>query len=285
MKNKKLKGFTLVELILVIGLMAILMVMVGLIMKPISQVFADTTQYTEDRQVMDGMSDYIEDSLKFADRVWIQYDYDSLAVDGAFLESNVPAYMGVPKEKIHVLAIINDNNGIAGFDNDDFTTNDGVVCMGRIYKSAYVDGSRKVWLVGGEAFYGDGSYFVNIEGVDTDSNGHYDSGDLKYTIYSLDPKEYEKVGYLVNLATVADYRDKTREDIQPTNGNSLIANYVEGNVHFVNNPSFGDMTNGGWMSPVDGDLGATDSQGNAGQPVALSIRPGYNIYIYYTVPE
>lgn len=288
MKNfmkKTAKGFTLVELIIVIGLMSVLMIMVGLIMKPISQVFADTTGYTEDRYVMDGMAQYIDESLKYADRVWIMYDYNSLAIDGTWMETYMPTYMNVPKEKIHVLAIINDNSS-AGYTADDFVNNNGVQTMGRIYKSAYVDGARKVWLVGGEAFYGDGAYFVNLEGIDGDLNGHYDSGDLKYTIYSMDQKQYEKNSYASNLTAVAGFRDLTREQIQSyTTDNALIANYAEKGVHFVNNPSFGDMTNGGFMTPIDGLLGATSAQGNAGGGNSLTVNPGYNIYIYYTVPE
>ena len=69
--KKKLKGFTLVELIIVMALMTALMLMVGLIMKPISQVFADTTRYTEDRYVMDGMAAVIDENLKYADKICV----------------------------------------------------------------------------------------------------------------------------------------------------------------------------------------------------------------------
>ena len=289
--KKNLKGFTLVELIIVMALMSILMLMVGLIMKPISQVFADTTAYTEDRYVMDGMAQYIDESLKYADKVWIHYDYDSQAVDGTWVETNLANYMGVAKEDIQVIAIINNNMGSAGFDAADFTNNSGNTQMGRIYKSAYVNGARKVWLVGGEAFYGGGSYFVNLEGEDTDSIvGHYDPGDLRYTIYSLEPKVYEENTYDDNLSMVATFRDNTREDIQSLPSNALIKNYSEKSVHFVNNPKHGDADFSGkaWKTPLDGALGATASQGNTLGGVDGAehfANEGYNIFIYYTVPK
>lgn len=287
--KKNLKGFTLVELIIVMALMSILMLMVGLIMKPISQVFADTTAYTEDRYVMDGMAQYIDESLKYADKVWIHYDYDSQVVDGAFLENYMTKddYLNIPIEKLQIIAIINDNSSGA-FDTDDFMNNSGEQQMGRIYKSAYVNGARKVWLVGGEAFYGDGSYFINLEGEDSDSNGHYEPGDLKYTIYSLDPQQYKKSQYVTNLAAVASFRDKTREEIKSLESNSLIANYAEKSVHFVNSPITGDdgtFSRNSWQTPLDGKLGADPSYGNAKTATKFPPNEGYNIYIYYTVPE
>ena len=91
MNNKKLKGFTLVELIIVIALMSVLMVMVGLILKPISQVFSDTASYTKDRQVMDGIAQYLDESIKYADNIIVIYDKDYMTLkdgvevlDGSF---------------------------------------------------------------------------------------------------------------------------------------------------------------------------------------------------------
>lgn len=312
MNNKKLKGFTLVELILVIGLMSVLMVMVGLILKPISQVFADTTAYTEDRYVIDGMSQYLDENLKYADKILLIYDKDYLPLSegGSYEMEAIAEKMDVNfktmtsaeqaayLKRIQGIAIINDcsaNVGNAGlgqvYDIDDFTDNSGIQQMGRIYKSAYVDGSRKEWLVGGEAFYGNSSYFINIEGADSDSNGHIDSGDLRYTIYSLEPREYNKAAYSTNLANVANFRDKTREDIKLITSNDLVKNYSEKSIHFVNSP-FKDDGKIGVISPIDSNLGASDAQGNlttaavnAGVNGFNPETDGYNIYIYYTVPE
>ncbi|MBQ8727871.1 MAG: type II secretion system protein [Oscillospiraceae bacterium] len=312
MNNKKLKGFTLVELILVIGLMSVLMVMVGLILKPISQVFADTTAYTEDRYVIDGMSQYLDENLKYADKILLIYDKDYLPLSegGSYEMEAIAEKMDVNfktmtsaeqaayLKRIQGIAIINDcsaNVGNAGlgqvYDIDDFTDNSGIQQMGRIYKSAYVDGSRKEWLVGGEAFYGNSSYFINIEGADSDSNGHIDSGDLRYTIYSLEPREYNKAAYSTNLANVANFRDKTREDIKLITSNDLVKNYSEKSIHFVNSP-FKDDGKIGVISPIDSNLGTSDAQGNlttaavnAGVNGFNPETDGYNIYIYYTVPE
>lgn len=293
--KRKIKGFTLVELIIAIALMAILMVMVGLIMKPISQVFADTSKYTEDRYVMDGMAAIIDENLKYADRICIIYDTEARNIGSATNPlDDVAEQMGLTvadESRIQVLAIINkmpDPSSCPASWIDDFTNNSGVETTGKIYKSTYVDGTRKWWLVGGEAFYGDGSYFVNLEntaGVD-----HMTPGDIEYTIYSFDPKKYEKMDPLDVSLMLASMRDHTREEIKSNPYNDVISNYAEKGIRFVNSPNFGQISADGvdgWVSPIDGSLGASSSQGNAGTGtfVTPDTGAGYNIFIYYTVPN
>ena len=328
MNNKKLKGFTLVELIIVIGLMSVLMVMVGLILKPISQVFSDTASYTKDRQVMDGIAQYLDESIKYADNIIVIYDKDYMTLKDSDFGAYIATLMNkdyismstADKEayskRIQGIAIINDCSGNCTsladvYDIDDFENNSGIQQMGRVYKSAYIDGARKEWLVGGEAFYGDSSYFINIEGQDGDGNGHIDSavgyddnGDgtidrtvygLSYTIYSLEPREYDNVSYTTNLATVDNFKGKTREDIKSmASVNPIIKNYAEKKINFVNKPFSNAKCE--IISPVNGDKGANVTEGNyknsnagtPGVPVAsnaINAEDGYNIYIYYTVPE
>lgn len=281
--KKKLKGFTLVELIIVMALMAILMLMVGLIMKPISQVFADTTKYTEDRYVMDGIGAVIDENLKYANKICLIYDTNTRPLSSGL--DYAAAEMQVPESKLQVLAILNkcpDSSMLA-----DFTNNSGVETTGRIYKSAEINGTRKTWLVGGEAFYGDGSYFINLEntaGVD-----HMTPGDIEYTIYSFDPKQYEKMDSLDVEIMLAAMRDHTREEIKVFPFNNVISNFAEKGIRFVNSPDFGTPWNDGtddrgWISPIDGALGANQSQGNSGTNT-VPVNEGYNIYIYYTVPD
>ena len=285
MNRKKIKGFTLVELIIVMALMSVLMLMVGLIMKPISQVFADTTRYTEERYIIDGMGSVIEENLRYATKICVIYDTDSRPLSGSGL-SIVAGEMQVPESKLQVLAILNRCPDASML--PDFTTNSGVEATGRIYKSAEINGTRKMWLVGGEAFYGDGSYFVNLE--NTKGVDHMSSGNIEYTIYSFDPKEYAKRDSLDVEIMLAAMRDHTREEIKAYPFNNVISNYAKKGVAFANNPDFGTIwTSGtdthGWVSPIDGSKGASSSQGNAGSYASVPMSAGYNIYIYYTVPD
>lgn len=337
MKNfmkKAVKGFTLVELIIVVGLMAVLMLMVGLILKPISQVFADTTSYTEDRYVMDGIAQYLDESLKFADNMLVVYDrdYSSVSQTGFTSMKETVAYAmnvkfgglsDIEKDRylnrIQCIAIINHMSGTLPNDDDVFSFDDvidnsGIYHTGRVYKSEFVrndpsdpdDGYRKVWLVGGEAFYGDGSYFINIEGKDNDDDEHIDGnvgqdvdGDgtsdyedygLKYTIYSFDLDRYKDDceseddydDFVSN--NLPSFRGNTREDIGE---NALIKNYSENFIELKNKPFDNDII--GLVSPLSGNKSNADIEnedlknGNTG--LTMGGNPGYNIYIYYTVPE
>lgn len=332
MKNfmkKTVKGFTLVELILVMGLMAILMVMVGLIMKPISQVFADTTQYTEDRQIMDGIAQYLDDSLKYADRVFVLYDAangygfcastsspgsldcngfaTSMAENfgGEFARTALRAN-GATYNKMHCIAIINDfDYSRCGVESSHFTNNNGVKSTCRIYKSEYIDSERVAWLVGGEAFYGDGAYFFNLENTGPD-NVHMAQGDISYTLYSFDMNQYSKlsereVKNMCNNIKMMRQEGKTPDDVMDQHG-QYIANRIERTINFKNDVNWGQIYEDdsgreelGVVTPVNAKLGTTRSAigpgdntpGVHGKNFANFVEPaeGVNIFIFYTVPE
>lgn len=66
---KKLKGFTLLELIIVMALMSILMVGIMNMFKPIRSVFVDSTLYESQRTTQNGMVKYITESTRYATNV------------------------------------------------------------------------------------------------------------------------------------------------------------------------------------------------------------------------
>ena len=69
--KKKLKGFTLIELILAIAIFSILLVMVAAISKPVKNVYADVKQYTGDRTVIEQSGKFVAEQIKYADTVFI----------------------------------------------------------------------------------------------------------------------------------------------------------------------------------------------------------------------
>lgn len=301
MKNK-LKGFTLVELIIVIVLLAILMAMVGMMFKPMAQLFADSTKYTEDRYVMDGIDQVIQENIKYADNVAIYYDYALISTLDGWVGHVASSDFNVANDRIYTLAIVNVPDGLSTHPDTDFIDNSGYYNSCRIYKSAVLDkstGVREEWLVGGEAFYGGASYFVNLE---TTSGTMLAPGDFNYTIYSFDKTKSNKDGNndkntntLVGQAlTFLQMRNLSKQDIQTLPGtkevNDNISNYLESGVRFVNSPKtnfIADPTNSmdpGHIYPISGEFGASDALGNA-KVNAISDNPGYNIYIFYTLPS
>ena len=63
---KKIKGFTLVELIIVMAILAILMTAIMQMFKPIRQTYVDATLYENQRTVQNGMIQYVSESMRYA---------------------------------------------------------------------------------------------------------------------------------------------------------------------------------------------------------------------------
>ncbi|HCR73059.1 MAG TPA: hypothetical protein DIW26_01220 [Ruminococcus sp.] len=69
MKNKtKLKGFTLVELIVVVAIFGLIMTAALSILQPIGDLFVSTSKYETARSSSDNVRLYIEENLKYADK-------------------------------------------------------------------------------------------------------------------------------------------------------------------------------------------------------------------------
>ena len=106
---KKLKGFTLVELIIVMAILAILMAAIMQMFKPIRETYVDSTLYENQRTVQNGMTQYISESVRYATNLGL-YTSDKKgtvkdAVDAfadAYITANnivdIPAVMGPPYE-------------------------------------------------------------------------------------------------------------------------------------------------------------------------------------------
>ena len=68
---KKIKGFTLIELIIVMAIMTILMAAIMQMMKPIRSTYLDSTFYESQRNTQNGMVQYLTESLRYATNLGI----------------------------------------------------------------------------------------------------------------------------------------------------------------------------------------------------------------------
>jgi len=73
--KKKLKGFTLVELIMVLALVSIIMYSVLQLMDPVSKYFVRSSNFEGSTACLDNIKRAIEGNLKYADRVWSYNQY------------------------------------------------------------------------------------------------------------------------------------------------------------------------------------------------------------------
>lgn len=160
---KKIKGFTLIELIIVMAIISILMVGIMQMMKPIRSTFIDSTYYEMQRNTQNGMITYLTETLRYADNLGI---YTSGNVSNAItkFKSDVMKDASFDNKKVHVITIDNKMN---------YTYNNVNTLRGRIvvnkptatgYNAMWADNpataSARVAL--SEAYYGASSYSIAI---------------------------------------------------------------------------------------------------------------------------
>lgn len=83
MKNmkKSLKGFTLVELIVVMAIFAVLMLGAISLVDPVSNIFKKISTTEKTYSYVNTIQNYLEDSLEYSENVWV-YTSDTMETDG-----------------------------------------------------------------------------------------------------------------------------------------------------------------------------------------------------------
>lgn len=77
-QRKRLKGFTLVEMIVVVALFLMMMACVFSVLKPMNRVYDDTAKYADAQAVADSVARYIEDEIRYSNRLHL---YDKVGAD------------------------------------------------------------------------------------------------------------------------------------------------------------------------------------------------------------
>lgn len=90
-KKKKLKGFTLAELIVVIAVFGILLAASMSLIAPLNHVFKNTAQHSNSSAIVDNVRRVLEDNLRYANRMYIYYgdSAESAANPDAFMDTKV----------------------------------------------------------------------------------------------------------------------------------------------------------------------------------------------------
>lgn len=153
---KKLRGFTLVELIVVMAIMTILMAALMNMMKPIRATYTETTYYSSHVTTQQGIMKYISESIRCAENVGI---YNNVTRDEALtkfctltgITDTDPQY-----QRVNVITI---DNTVESDDNDPYYG-----CGGRLWRSKKGDPENdRANVAFGKAFYGKTTYSILLE--------------------------------------------------------------------------------------------------------------------------
>lgn len=187
MKNK-LKGFTLVELIVVMAIMSILMVAMMNMFRPIREMYVDSTQYEAQRTAQSGVVEYITETVRYATDMGV---YNNVSTAQAAAKAFAEKYCdenGYDKTDNNNLNAIYKHVEVIVIDNK--TTHYSKNFTGRLIRRK-VDASTStiseptftgtsnivnpsatnMWRTAlGEAFYGENTYYVTLDTSDS-ANG------------------------------------------------------------------------------------------------------------------
>lgn len=199
----KFKGFTLVELIIVMALVSLIMLGVMQLFKPVRDDYVNAVQYETQRNAQNGVVKYITESVRYAADMGIYNNGISSASDAvnAFAtayctansidSSKEAAVKAAIKQNAEVIIIANDDNNSHTYHGKKFT--------GRLIRrkgvgtatSVPADPSLKTaaytadWRIAmGEAYYGENSFSINLSVTDANSDGKSDDGMLSVTVSS-----------------------------------------------------------------------------------------------------
>ncbi len=213
MKSKKLKAFTLVELIVSIAIFGIIMAAVVRLMDPINDIAKSSGARSNQKTVENAIVSYIGENIRYATNLGIYSGKSSAsdAIDDFFNQSSsilnvdgtVADNSDANKKNVNVIAFTWDGGGSGLYDS----TDTGIYYQGRLFRSlsgnatqgfanamadtdSYgADGTKGYYMGLGKAFYGAADYSLTVT---TDGDGvelkcystYYYNTTVKDTLYS-----------------------------------------------------------------------------------------------------
>lgn len=186
--KKILKGFTLIELIIVMAIITILMSAVMNMFKPIRETFVDSTLYETQRTAQNGIIQYITESVRYSTDLGMYTMNQVGDIEGAcaaFTDAYLEA-KGVKNtdpnystKRANTLAAVKTQAEVIIIDQDEFYAFNGEACQGRVLRRKFVkDASGNVQQLTGDAedistnecrlalgaaYYGDGEYSISFD--------------------------------------------------------------------------------------------------------------------------
>lgn len=162
--KKFLKGFTLIELIVVMAILVILMAAIMQMFKPIRETYVDATLYENRRTAQNGIIQYISESVRYATDLGVYNDSDISSAVNKFATEYCKKNSSVTEDDVKkaVEVIIIDNT-------KDKYIFDGHNHTGRVLRRSNIGSSTLSETLGsgcrlalGAAYYGDNDYAIKL---------------------------------------------------------------------------------------------------------------------------
>lgn len=261
-KNKK--GFTLIELIVVMAILTILMTAIFTMFNPVSKFYVNAADTDKRYSAIHGINNYIIDNVKFAKGVYVFANVDNIDTiklkksDGTGYEyiyqrflkdSGFDPTLSTDRDKINIIALYEDT---AKTD----TWSDGTSCKGRVYKVRGIDNSS----------YSVGKYF---------DNEYQALGKGYYGKYNYDFSMTGTLNYDTTPTTVSSNNSELVINTEMSDSSSKITD-ITSRIQYLNVGKSGagsfyyfDPTTTPQTTPID---------------VQGTLPAGNNIFIMYVMP-
>ncbi len=194
-KKQRLKGFTLVELVVVIAVFGLLIAATLSFLAPTSRIMKNTSEYAHSAAVVDNVRRVVEDNLRYANRMDVYAGPDISAGEAAFMQEKVNALrtkfllgtnststnerLTYGQDIVYVMKINNPET----FQNLSSTTEKpGKISIWEYDNGALNAANSKEWAVS-EAVYGDYSFSLSY-GINWTTTGITVAGRQKELITS-----------------------------------------------------------------------------------------------------
>ena len=225
---KKLKAFTLIELIVAMAILGILMVGIVRMMDPIQTMFTTSTAASQSETVERSIASYIVENVRYATNLGI-YKNATSASDAMnkFLALNPQKRDGTAftKDELKVICV---NNA-----TDFSTTGKAPVAGEKTFRGrliAKVDGQSNFkeaqpidytgsdgsYMVFGDAYYGTGDYYIRLENITSSGFDVVVESDYYYT------KAKNKMHRRVNASNTNNYSNYTVMSVALPNASVIL---------------------------------------------------------------
>lgn len=308
--RRTLKAFTLIEMIIVMGILGILMSALMNFYKPIRQTFVDSTMIEDMRTTQTGILNYLTESVRYAEQLVIYDDGALLTVDNGGTPMNITvntpakAYEAfirqnsITKEedlqRVQVI-VINRKDGYSSTGKHVGSRNQGF--GGRIITNIINTGTGVTptakeftdpagkrtqgntgdsYMVLGGGYYGNSDYAIFIDKEKTYPGGAYDAehGGLTFVVQTAMTDE---------IGVVKDGADYGTATVKVSGGQVFLTSTQS--AYTMNSPSVDYYLNGNKILPKDFSNSSARTAGSL-SPTGTNINaPTANTYIVVLEPD